>query len=232
MQELIEFFRVQGGQGEQLGRWETLFALCLSLLCIIIITILYRFTHKSTNYSQSFVQTLFLTGLVTSLIMIVIGSNIARAFSLVGALSIIRFRNAVKETRDVGYIFFCMAIAMACGTRFYLMALISTSYISAVMAVLHMMNYGSNARPPERMLTVQLQPGLDPEEVFNDLFAKLFDSWSVVSIETVRQGMYLEAVFSVHVKSGVTAAKVMDEVSQVNDNMKVVYNFASFTDDV
>jgi hypothetical protein len=207
-------------------------ALCLSLLCIIIITFVYRFTHKSSNYSQAFVQTLFLTGLVTTLIMIVIGSNIARAFSLVGALSIIRFRNAVKETRDVGYIFFCMAVAMACGTRFYLMAFISVTYISAVMAFLHVFNYGSSEKPPERMLTVQLTPGMDPESIFNDLFTRLFDSWSVVSVETVRQGMYLEAVYTVQAKPQTSAANVIDEISNANNNLKVVYNFASSTDEV
>jgi len=51
--------------------------------------------------------------MVTGLIMLIIGSNIARAFSLVGALSVIRFRNAVKETRDIGFMFLAMAIGMA-----------------------------------------------------------------------------------------------------------------------
>ena len=70
-------------------------------------------------------------GTVVSLIMLIIGSNVARAFALVGALSIIRFRNAMKETRDVGFIFLVMAMGMAVGTRFYLLAIFATAALSA-----------------------------------------------------------------------------------------------------
>ena len=67
---------------------------------------IYKITHRGTSYTQSFVFTLVLNGMVVAMVMMIVGSNIARAFSLVGALSIIRFRNAVKETRDVGFIFY------------------------------------------------------------------------------------------------------------------------------
>jgi len=76
-----------------------------AFLLTALVGLVYRITHRGVSYSQSYVQTLVLMGVVVALIMMIVGSNIARAFSLVGALSIIRFRNAVKETRDVGYIF-------------------------------------------------------------------------------------------------------------------------------
>src|SRR5690242_15916792 len=91
--------------------------LALSFVLSAAAATAYKATHRGTSYSQSFAQTLVLMGMITSLIMLIIGSNIARAFSLVGALSVIRFRNAVKETRDVGFMFFVMAVGMACGTR-------------------------------------------------------------------------------------------------------------------
>src|SRR5688572_33406683 len=97
--------------------------LSLSFTLSIIFASVYRFTHRGTSYSQSFAQTLVMMGMVTALIMLIIGSNIARAFSLVGALSVIRFRNALKETRDVGFMFLTMAVGMACGTRFYMLAI-------------------------------------------------------------------------------------------------------------
>ena len=80
-------------------------------------------------------------GMIVSLIMLVVGSNIARAFALVGALSIIRFRNAIKETRDVGFIFFAMAIGMAIGTRFYSLAVVATVAISAAMLIMERFNW-------------------------------------------------------------------------------------------
>ena len=75
-------------------------ALSLSFVLSAMIGWVYRMTHRNISYSQSYVQTLVILGMIISLIMLVVGSNIARAFALVGALSVIRFRNAIKETRD------------------------------------------------------------------------------------------------------------------------------------
>ena len=69
-------------------------AMLLSFVLCSIVGLTYRMTHRGISYSQSYVQTLVLMGMVVSLVMLVVGSNIARAFSLVGALSIVRFRNA------------------------------------------------------------------------------------------------------------------------------------------
>ena len=79
-------------------------ALTLSFVLSSLIGWVYRYTHRNVSYSQSYVQTLVIVGMVIALIMLVVGSNIARAFALVGALSVVRFRNAIKETRDVGFI--------------------------------------------------------------------------------------------------------------------------------
>ena len=85
-------------------------------------------------------------GMVVSIIMLIVGANIARAFSLVGALSIIRFRNAIKETRDVGFVFFAMAIGMATGTKFYLLAIVAAVIISLVILLLTELVYSSWCR--------------------------------------------------------------------------------------
>src|SRR5688572_22162995 len=112
---------------------DVVFSTVLSFLLTLIIAQVYKTTYKGVSYTQSYVHTLIMMSMIVAVIMLVIGSNIARAFSLVGALSIIRFRNAVKDTRDVGYIFFAMAIGMACGTRFYLLAIIATLIISFIL---------------------------------------------------------------------------------------------------
>ncbi|MER5837495.1 DUF4956 domain-containing protein, partial [Streptomyces sp. NPDC002130] len=89
---------------------DVVVAMALSFVLSTLIGYVYRYTHRNVSYSQTYVQTLVIVGMVVALIMLVVGSNLARAFSLVGALSVVRFRNAVKETRDVGFIFLAMAI--------------------------------------------------------------------------------------------------------------------------
>ncbi|HTF88237.1 MAG TPA: DUF4956 domain-containing protein [Planctomycetota bacterium] len=232
MDAFLKMLQSPGGQAEPLAVREVLLALALSLVCSIVLCFVYRFTHRSASYSQSYVHALVVMGLVTTLIMIVIGSNIARAFSLVGALSIIRFRNAVKETRDVAYIFMIMAIAMACGTRFYGVAILSTAILSSVTLVMHFVNFGSSKRPPERLLLVQLPPGLNAETALEPVLRKLFESFSFVSMESVRQGLYTEVLLSVVPKSNVTGSQVLEQVALVNGNLKVNYNYSAQSDDL
>ena len=231
MEELYRWLRVQGGQGEQLGRWEVLFALLLASACVWAVCLVYRYTHKSATYNQSYVHNLMLMGLLTTLIMIVIGSNIARAFSLVGALSIVRFRNAVKESRDVGYIFFAMAIAMACGTRFYVVALLATCVISAIMCLLYLTDFGRSPIPPERLLSVQVPGGVDPDERLGPALRDLFSSWTLVSLESQKQGLQAQAVYSVQPRPGLKPNQVLDAVGKLNENLKVTYHVASPADD-
>jgi uncharacterized membrane protein YhiD involved in acid resistance len=223
IKQLIELLRLDADRTEVLGHWEVMLALALSLLCSVVVARLYRYTHQAPGYSQSFTQTLVLTSLVTTLIMIVIGSNIARAFSLVGALSIIRFRNAVKETRDVGYIFFAMAIAMAAGTRFYGVALLATAFIACVMLAFSLLDFGASREGSERILRVDLPPGSEVEATLGETLRRLFSSYHLLRLETVKDGLQARATLSVRPKPNTTGAVVLAEMAKANEGLKVAY---------
>ncbi len=232
MDELLTFLNTQGGQGDYLSNVEVISALALSGVCSLLIANVYRYTHKGAGYSQSYVQSLLLLGVITTLIMVVIGSNIARAFSLVGALSIVRFRNAIKETRDVSFIFLIMAIAMACGTRFYSVALIATMINCGLIVAMHVSDFGRSTFVPERLLSVQLPNGIDTENALHPTLTKLFKTFSLVSMENVKQGLYLEATYSVRPLENVSAGQVVDELSRVNSNLKIRYNSSAHLDEL
>ena len=121
---------------------DILMAMSISALLCFILGHVYRVTHRGTSYSQSFIVTMFVMSIATAVVMMIIGSNIARAFSLVGALSIIRFRTAVKDPRDTSYLFASMIGGMGCGTQFYMAAIMMTLFISGVVLVLYALDYG------------------------------------------------------------------------------------------
>jgi hypothetical protein len=112
-----------------------------TLLCLVLANV-YRYTHRGTSYSQSFIVTMFAMAICTAVVMMIIGSNIARAFSLVGALSIIRFRTAVKDPRDTGFLFLAMVAGMGCGTGFYLASISMTFFASMVLVTLYLTDFG------------------------------------------------------------------------------------------
>ena len=122
--------------------FNLLVGLVLSTLLILALVQTYRATHRGAIYSASFLQALFILGACTTLIMLVIGNEIARAFSLVGALSIVRFRTAIKDPRDVGFVFAALALGMACGTGFYYQAILFTLFLCALLLLLGKLNVG------------------------------------------------------------------------------------------
>ena len=91
----MDIFNFQDQTGE-FSVLDIVIVMVLSFVLSSFIGWIYKITHRGSSYTQSFVLTLVMNGMVVSLVMMIVGSNIARAFSLVGALSIIRFRNAVK----------------------------------------------------------------------------------------------------------------------------------------
>ena len=117
--------------------------LLLSLILGLLISYVYRLTHKGISYSQSFMLTIVFVSIIVAMVMMVIGNNIARAFALVGALSIIRFRTVIKDTKDTAYIFIALAAGMAAGTSNYYLAIIGVIFFIIVAIILYRFNYGS-----------------------------------------------------------------------------------------
>ena len=117
-------------------------AIILSILYSFIIAKVYLMVHRGYSYSKSYLHTMIMVSVTVAMIMVIIGSEIARAFALVGAMSIIRFRNPVKDPRDVAFLFVTIAIGMACGVGFYMYATVFTFTIVILMLCMHYYNFG------------------------------------------------------------------------------------------
>jgi hypothetical protein len=220
MDELLKELERTGNLTSNVSFFDVATALFLSFALSLVIGWVYRATHRGVSYSQQYVHTLVMMGTIVSLIMLIIGSNVARAFALVGALSIIRFRNAMKETRDVGFIFLVMAIGMAVGTRFFLLAIFATAALSAF--VLFMTRFSLFAKEiTERVLRVRFPVDRDFETAFEVPFRAHLDEYRVISLETVRAGVLQEVVLSVVLKRSTTPTALLEALRAVNDNNKV-----------
>ncbi|MEO3772008.1 DUF4956 domain-containing protein [Micromonospora chokoriensis] len=176
-------------------------ALSLSFVLSAMIGWVYRFTHRNVSYSQSYVQTLVILGMLIALIMLVVGSNIARAFALVGALSVVRFRNAIKETRDVGFIFLVMGVGMAAGTRFYTLAIVAAVAISLIILVMYRFNWFASSIQ-RQVVKVQVPPDGDYTANIQDILIAHTSEFELVSMESIRGGALTEMMYTVRLKKG------------------------------
>jgi uncharacterized membrane protein YhiD involved in acid resistance len=199
---------------------DVVVSLLLSFVLCSAIGWVYQITHRGASYTQSFVHTLVLNGMVVAVIMLIIGSNIARAFALVGALSIIRFRNAVKETRDVGFIFFSMAIGMAVGTKFYLLAVIAAVVISLTILIMTRFNWYSR-RVISQILKVQLPNDAPFDTLFDDLFLRYTSASELISVDSIRGGILTELTYSVGLKKQQRIQEFLAEIKRLNGNNRV-----------
>jgi hypothetical protein len=195
-------------------------ALSLSFVLSAFIAWVYRFTHRNVSYSQSYVQTLVILGMLIALIMLVVGSNIARAFALVGALSVVRFRNAIKETRDVGFIFLVMGVGMAAGTRFYTLAIVAAVAISLIILVMYRFNWFA-ANVQRQVVKVQVPPDGNYTQHIQDVLITVTSEFELISIESIRGGALTELMYTVRLKKGTEPSELITKLGERTGGQRV-----------
>lgn len=121
---------------QDLNIWTILISLAVAFVLSLFIYLIYRITFTGVLYSKSFNITLIMISLVTTAAVIVISSNIVLALGMVGALSIVRFRMAVKDPKDIGFLFWAITNGIICGISAYNLAVISVLFIGLVTFVM------------------------------------------------------------------------------------------------
>jgi len=114
----------------------------VAFILSLVIAFTYQKTHQGLSYSQSFVLTIVFVTIIIGFVMMIIGNSLAKAFALVGALSIIRFRTVVKDTKDTAYVFMALAVGMGAGTGNYFIALYATFFMTAIAWLLYKFDFG------------------------------------------------------------------------------------------
>ena len=197
---------------------EVVGAALASFFLALIIGYTYRVTHQGPSYSQTTVHTMVIMAVVVSLIMLIIGTNIARAFSLVGALSIIRFRNAVKESRDVAFYFLAMAVGMAAGTHHIAIATIFTFLVCPMIYFLYKFQVGAQTTS-EVLLRLTMDDTVDQDTAFDEVFYKHLDSSDLLSIDSDGSGQ-LELLFSISLRRKTVEQALLADLRSVDPSIR------------
>lgn len=147
--------------------------------------------------------TLVLLCVLVSVVTLVIGGSTARAFGLVGALSVIRFRTAVADARDTAFVIFAVALGMAAGVGYASLALVAIPAVLFAALVMHRID-----RPgwPTATLTVRVALGVDPAPLLAGPLAALATSATETAAGTAKQGTCVEVVYKAALRPGVTPA--------------------------
>jgi hypothetical protein len=174
-----------------------LMRLLAAMLLGALVAFVYRRTRPDIAVAPSFTATLVLLAILIAMVTQVIGDNVARAFSLVGALSIVRFRTVVRDTQDTAYVIFAVGVGMAAGAGQYFVAAAGIAVVGvAALAMKRTRGPDASTAVPFE-LHVRVGIGHDPRVLLGPVLDEHVRDCQLISLTTARQGLAVEAVFRI-----------------------------------
>ena len=201
---------------------EIIINLILSFILGFIISVVYKFTHKGLSYSQSFMITNVFVAVIVCMVIMIIGNSLARAFALVGALSIIRFRTVVKDTKDTAYIFWSLAAGMASGTGSYFLAISGTIIITSIALILDKTNFGSIIKSEFILQFRTISNDVGISKSFNQTISKYSKSSTLLSSESSEDGKSIKLNFDIVLKDEKNQTELISELSKIKGLKEIV----------
>ena len=171
--EILKYLQVSSNN---LSMESIIIAFVASVIISAVIFVSYRFSHSSAVYSAKFNVSLVMLTIVTTLIMCVIGNNVALSLGMVGALSIVRYRTAIKDPRDTAYIFWGIAAGICCGVQDFMVAGIGSAVIFLVMLII------GNVQNNDRYLVI-VRADLKAVDEIRNLIDRHFDGKARFRVE-------------------------------------------------
>ena len=221
MNEGIKNLLVTANQAHIYLPIEIIINLIISFILGVVISLVYKKTHKGLSYSQSFMITNIFVSVIVCMVIMIIGNNLARAFALVGALSIIRFRTVVKDTKDTAYIFWALAAGMASGTGSYFLAIAGTAILTGIAFILYFTNYGSMYKSE---FILQFRTNVDDQQkpVYNKTISEYTKTSTLLNAESSGDGESIKLSFDIIMKEDMSQDKFISDLSKVAGVSEVV----------
>lgn len=202
---------------------EVVGAMLLSFALNLFIAFLYRSTYKGTRYSQDFVQTLIMIGTITTILIMVVSGNAGIAFGMFAAFSMIRFRRNLGQSRDLGFVFFAMAIGMVVGARLYLEALTVTPLVATLLYIIAK----KDAFAPRRashLVMLRLTSDMSFESLLDPIWEEFADRVQLRSVSSAQAGMMTELRYGLQLKEHVKVSDLIERLQIATGNNRIVLN--------
>jgi len=217
MDTIESLFTSNGGTEQSI--WMIFFAMILAAVLSLIITMVYQKTFNGPRYSQSFVHTIIMMSVIVSVVMNVISDNAGVAFGLFAIFSLIRFRSAVTDAKDIAYIFFGLCVGMTCGLFHFNLAIVLTLVASFIFYLLFKFQYGKGK--DTQILKITVPENLNHENMFDSLFNRFTESHQLRQVETTNLGTMILYTYAIRSKNDIQDKELIDEIREKNANLKV-----------
>ena len=206
--------------------WFVLIRLTVALAMGGLIALIYQRTDTGGDRGMSFPTTLVLLCVLVAMVTQVIGDNVARAFSLVGALSIVRFRTVVRDTKDTAFVVFSVVVGMAVGARNLWLAGIGLAVVG--LAAMAISFFSSTRSEPPFLLRVRIGVGNDFDAVLGGALGQHLLGRRLMSVSTAKLGAALSVVYEARLRSGATPEELVKALNRVEGVQDVRFHRHGF----
>jgi ABC-type sugar transport system permease subunit len=208
------------GSGAAFSAQNLILALLVSLVLGLLISFCYMKTHKDNCPSQSFALTLVMLPAVITIIILLVGDNVARAFSLAGVFTIVRFRSAPGDPKDITYVLFTVAVGLASGMGYVTYAAIAAVLLCAVILLLWLCNFGKS-KSMQKLLKITIPENLDYQTALDAVLKKHTSAYSLNRIKTTDLGSLFELQYTITAKTDMNEKVFIDELRCRNGNLNI-----------
>jgi len=217
--------------GESFTLVNTLSVIISAIILGLVISLSYIQTNKKNGYSSNFPITLIMLPVIIAIIILLVGNNIATAFSLAGAFSIIRFRSAPGDPKDIAYVFFTLAVGLTCGMGYIGYAILFTIILCTLMVILELTKFGKyNNKTMQLKITVP--EDLNYEDAFEEILNNATTSWRIENIRTRDFGSLFELTYKISLKQDANQKKFLDDLRCRNGNLNISLTLSGFEEKV
>ena len=196
------------------------FLICtgVSALLGLLSALLCKYKNHST---QSFLITIAILPIIVQAVIMLVNGNIGTGVAVAGAFSLVRFRSAQGNAREITSIFMVMAIGLATGMGYIYVACLLFAAVALFLIILCALNIG-NTRVNERALKITIPEDLDYEGIFDDIFAQYTKSAKLESVKTSNLGTLYELRYIITLKDSSVPKAFIDELRTRNGNLNIV----------
>lgn len=198
-------------------------AIIVAFVLSLFISWVYKKTHRGLSYSPSFVSSLVIMGPTLAVIMMIVGTSLARAFTVFGAFTLIRFRTAIKDTRDIAFVLWILLVGLASGTGNHTIALTAALLIASIVWFVYVFRVGV-VRVFDYVVTIRQPLSTDANFMYREIFDRHVKDSNLLSTTSNQQSGTLEMSFQVSLKDRDALNAFSRELNALDEINEVVIN--------
>ncbi len=208
-------------QAETISLGTTLSYMLAAVVVGILIAAVYILITEKSRRSLSFIVSMLILPAVVALVITLVGSNVARAFSIAGVFALVKFRSVPGESKDISLVFMAMAAGLACGLGYITLAF-SVLLVLGIIVVLGFKVVAIFFKDTTKQLRIMIPEDMNYAGAFDDLFKEYTTGARLEKVKTTNMGTLYELTYSVQMKKDANEKKFMDELRCRNGNLRII----------